>query len=81
MSKYPKWIKLEYYIREPEECIMKYLGSVSNAKDLYEKFEKINLQASDIIFMYVDDKLQSKEDVLKFFDWLDKTREIYEKQT
>jgi len=81
MSKYPKWIKLDYYVREPEESIMKYTGSASNAKDLFEKFEKINLQPTDIIFMYVDDKLQSKEDVQRFFNWLDKTREIYGNQT
>jgi hypothetical protein len=67
-EKKSKWIRLFYYEIE-NETVWGYEGSIQNKDMLIEIFQRLNLKRENIDSMYVDDVLQSDEELDRIFKW------------
>ncbi|CAM4112553.1 hypothetical protein [Mesobacillus thioparans] len=76
---WPKWLKIAYY-KLGSESIQSYLGSVTDARMLYEVFNRLELKMEQIIALEVNETIQSDTNIQQMFQWIDKYKKEMEER-
>jgi hypothetical protein len=72
---WPKWITVKYFVdftgHTKDQAIKGYRCSVSNKRDLLDKFQRHNLHKDIICELIVNDEVLNMDQKKQFFNWFE----------